>query len=306
MRLTVVMFALAVFLCVTALLSGAGRRLDEKRARLRYVRADESGAAQKNMSAIRQRRAELKKNRKKRREAKAQAGKGNRKDGKKTPDELMLERAGIPLSGTQFSLLKLLLAAVLIPVCLLVGVKLGLEAKMLLLLVACAVLCGLMVPGKIIQAKINARQTACRDGLPDVMDMLAVSVEAGLGFDAAIARLYENDKSPVMQELMRAQRDVRHGMSKKDAYNSLAERCNVKEVTAFVKALLQAEEMGVSVKSVLKSQSDALRESRRQRAEEKALKAPVTMMIPMVLFIFPTIFIILLGPAVINMLDVFG
>ena len=109
-----------------------------------------------------------------------------------------------------------------------------------------------------------------------------------------------------MQELIRAIQDVQRGMSKKEAYTQMAERCRVKELTSFVNALLQAEQLGISIKSVLKQQADAMRESRRQRAEEKALKAPVTMLMPLVMFIFPVIFIVLLGPAVINIMEIFG
>ena len=95
-------------------------------------------------------------------------------------------------------------------------------------------------------------------------------------------------------------------MSKKEAYEGLAKRCDVKELTTFLTALIQADQLGISIKSVLKVQAENLRKDRKMRAEEKALKAPVTMLIPMVLFIFPVIFIVLLGPAVINIMDIFG
>ena len=95
-------------------------------------------------------------------------------------------------------------------------------------------------------------------------------------------------------------------MSKKEAYEGLAKRCGVKELTTFLTALIQADQLGISIKSVLKVQAENLRKDRKMRAEEKALKAPVTMLVPMVLFIFPVIFIVLLGPAVINIMDIFG
>ena len=133
-----------------------------------------------------------------------------------------------------------------------------------------------------------------------------VSVEAGLGFDAAIIRLYEKNKTIMMEEMMQAIRDIQRGMKKKDAYSQLANRCNVKELTAFLTALVQADQMGISIKSVLKVQAESLRKDRRRRAEEKALKAPVIMLVPMVMFIFPIIFIILLGPAVLNIMEAMG
>ena len=95
-------------------------------------------------------------------------------------------------------------------------------------------------------------------------------------------------------------------MSKKEAYEGLAKRCDVKELTSFLTALVQADQLGISIKSVLKVQAENLRKDRKMRAEEKALKAPVTMLIPMVLFIFPVIFIVLLGPAALNIMEMFG
>lgn len=102
---------------------------------------------------------------------------------------------------------------------------------------------------------------------------------------------------------MAAQRDIRHGISKRNAYTGLAARCDIRELTAFLNAMLQAEELGVSIKSVLKTQAELLRDARKQKAEERALKAPVTMLMPMVIFIFPVIFIVLLGPAAMNMME---
>ncbi|MCF0135979.1 MAG: type II secretion system F family protein, partial [Lachnospiraceae bacterium] len=156
-----------------------------------------------------------------------------------------------------------------------------------------------------VTCKVKKKKENIRRDLPDIIDLLVVSVEAGLGFDAALVRLYEKNKCDVMEELMRTQVDLRNGISKKDAYSALIARCDSKEMTSFANAVVQSEQMGISMKSVLSTQSESLREERNNRAQEQAEKAPVKMMLPLVLFIFPCIFVILLAPAVASIMGAF-
>ena len=142
--------------------------------------------------------------------------------------------------------------------------------------------------------------------LPDVTDILVVSVEAGLGLDSAIIQQYAKNKSVVLTELNSAIRETQMGVPRRVALKEMADRCDVKELTAFVTALLQAEQLGVSVKNVLTQQSERLRIERKQMIQAKAAKAPVKIMIPTVIFIFPVVFIILLGPAVVSLIETFG
>jgi tight adherence protein C len=137
------------------------------------------------------------------------------------------------------------------------------------------------------------------------MDLLVVSVEAGLGLDAAIVRQYSKNKSVVLSELNGAIKEVQMGVSRKVALKEMADRCDVKQLSAFVTSLIQAEQLGVSVKSVLSTQSERLRVERKQRIQAKAAKAPIKIMLPTVMFIFPVIFIILLGPAAVNLVATF-
>ena len=218
----------------------------------------------------------------------------------------MLQMAGVPLSASQFTLVKAGIGLALAGVAFIAGSMFKLDSLLLLLLPTGGFILGMLLPGKWLTRKVEKKKAMYRDALPDIMDLLVVSVEAGLGFDSSLIRLYEKDKSPLMEELMRAVQDVQHGMSKREAYGNMSARCGVKEITSFLNSLVQAEQLGISIKSVLKTQSESLREDRRQRAEEKALKAPVKMLVPLVIFIFPVIFIILLGPALINILDIFG
>ena len=235
----------------------------------------------------------------------------NSKSKKKlTEAEKMLMTANVQLTGAQFTLIKLALAVVLAIVCYFLGTvlvkKAGLNSSMSMVAAAVGAILGDLLPARWLKSRVEKKKALYRDHLPDVMDLLVVSVEAGLGFDSSLIRLYQKDKSPLMQELMRAMQDIQHGMSKKESYTNLSERCGVKELTSFVNALIQADQMGISIRTVLKMQSEALRESRRQRAEEQALKAPVKMLVPLVIFIFPVIFIVLLGPAIQNIMDVLG
>lgn len=241
---------------------------------------------------------------------KKKAGKNKKKrekNNKKTSVvEGMLEMTGTELTAEQFSMIKIVLAAILMVIAVIVCKILNLGMVHLVLAMAIVGLAGIIIPGRWLKMKTSKRKEKLRQQLPDVMDLLIVSVEAGLGFDAALLRLYEKNKSELMTELIQATRDIQRGMSKKEAYESLAKRCDLKELTTFLTALVQADQLGISIKSVLKVQAENLRKERKQRAEEKALKAPVTMLVPMVLFIFPVIFIILLGPAVLNIMEVFG
>ena len=148
----------------------------------------------------------------------------------------------------------------------------------------------------------NRKEAILRE-LPDTMDVLVVSVEAGLGLDAAIVRQYAKNKSIVLTELYNAIREVQMGVPRRTALKEMADRCDVKELTAFITALLQADQLGVPIKSVLDVQAERLRVERKQRIQAQAAKAPIKIMLPTVAFIFPVIFIILLGPAAVSMIS---
>jgi len=165
---------------------------------------------------------------------------------------------------------------------------------------------GLMIPMTVLNQKIAARKLSIQKALPDVLDLLTVSVEAGLGFDGALAKLTEKMKGVLVEEFNRVLQEIRMGVSRRDALASLGTRCDVSDLSMFTTSLIQADQLGVSIGNVLKVQSVSMREKRKQRAEEKAMKAPIKMMLPLVLFIFPTIFIVLLGPAVIQIIKTFS
>ncbi len=165
---------------------------------------------------------------------------------------------------------------------------------------------GLLIPFLMLNQKIAARKLSIQKDLPDVLDLLTVSVEAGLGFDGALAKLMEKMKGVLVEEFNRVLQEIRVGVSRRDALAALGKRCDVSDLSLFTTSLIQADQLGVSIGNVLRVQSASMREKRKQRAEEKAMKAPIKMMLPLVFFIFPTIFIVLLGPAMIQIAKTFS
>ncbi len=164
---------------------------------------------------------------------------------------------------------------------------------------------GFYLPFYIVASRARQRQSAIIKSLPDAFDLITTCVEAGLGLDAALSRVAEKVQGPFSDELSRSLRDVALGKSRKEALKELGERTQVPDLIQFTNAVIQAETMGSSVGQVLRVQADQLRVRRRQRAEEQAYKAPVKMLFPLVLCIFPTLFIVILGPAAITIMQGF-
>ncbi|WP_298885487.1 type II secretion system F family protein [uncultured Serinicoccus sp.] len=150
------------------------------------------------------------------------------------------------------------------------------------------------------------RRTAIQHALPDTLDQMTIAVEAGLGFEAAMAHVARNSNGPLAEELIRTLQDIQVGQPRRAAYQALAERSPEPDLRRFLRAVIQAERHGVSIARVLSTQADEMRLKRRQRAEEKAMKIPVKVVFPLILTILPVLFIIVMGPGVINIIDSFS
>jgi tight adherence protein C len=179
---------------------------------------------------------------------------------------------------------------------------LGLLARNLtfgLLVAGVATSIGFFAPEMWLSRRIKSRRKAILMAVPDTLDLLTISVKAGLGFDAALAKVVEKTKGPLADEFSRALNELRVGKQRRDALRDIVARTDVPALTSFIGAIIQAEQLGVSIAKVLQVQSEQLRIERRQRAEEAAAKAPIKMQFPLVGCIFPSMFIVILGPAII-------
>ncbi|MCC6957758.1 MAG: type II secretion system F family protein [Anaerolineales bacterium] len=160
---------------------------------------------------------------------------------------------------------------------------------------------GFYVPDLMLTSRIQRRQKAVRKAMPDALDLLTICVEAGLGFDGAMQKVYEKWDNELSLSFGRVLREIQLGKLRRDALRDMANRIGIPEMTSFVAAIIQSEQLGVSMAKVLRIQSDQMRIKRRQLAEEMAHQAPVKMLIPMALLIFPSICIVLMTPAVLMM-----
>jgi tight adherence protein C len=162
-------------------------------------------------------------------------------------------------------------------------------------------LIGFYVPTAMLQSRIRRRQEVIIKAMPDALDLLTVCVEAGLGFDQAMAQVNAKWDNELSLAFGRVLQEIRLGKLRREALRDMAERIEVPEMTSFVAAIIQADQLGVSMAKVLRIQSEQMRIRRRQRAEKKAHEAPIKMLIPMAFLIFPSIYIVLLGPAALTL-----
>ena len=219
-----------------------------------------------------------------------------------------LAQAGHPwrLRAEMFLALQLLSA--------IAGLALGLAAwnslsagpaiKMILLIAAVGM--GLIVPGTLVDSRAGVRKTAISKALPNVIDLLVVSVEAGMGLDGAIRELLAREDGPLTAEFEQALTEMRMGKSRAAAWRSLAERSQVRDLHAFMAAICQAEELGSGIAPVLRTHSQSLRVKRSLRVKELAAKIPIKMLFPLIFFIFPAMFVVILGPGAIALMRTYG
>jgi len=219
-----------------------------------------------------------------------------------------LAMAGNPadLSVTDWLGMKAVFALIGAGIGALLALLLGLPIVMTLALGGLGLGIGYIGPEFWLGRRVKGRQKAIIRMIPDSLDLLTISVRAGLGFDAALAKVVEKVKGPLSDEFRRALAEVRVGKTRRDALRDIIPRTEVPPLTNFIGAIIQAEQLGVSISKVLQVQSEQLRIERRQRAEEMAAKAPIKMLFPLVGCIFPSLFIVILGPAIILIVQNFS
>lgn len=303
MRLAVLFFTLSVFLTLLALLQGVGMRSDQMRKRFNQVVETERTYSDEELRKSFSERVLKPAIRRLSDGIRRSAGNSKPVGMSKATIKLdkQLKASGLSLTLQEYSFVK----SALILVFFAVGIALFLLLPLSLLLRLIIMMVMMNIPlfgtSAFLTSRVKNRKDTILRELPETMDVLVVSVEAGLGLDAAIIRQYAKNKSSVLTELNNAMREVQMGVPRRTALKEMADRCDVKEMTAFVTALLQADQLGVPIKNVLEVQADRLRIERKQRIQAVAAKAPIKIMLPTVLFIFPVIFIILLGPAAVSM-----
>ncbi len=167
------------------------------------------------------------------------------------------------------------------------------------------VIIGLFAPKLWLARKVKMRKEQIQKELPEFLDLMTVSVEAGLGFESSLKKVADEGQGPFALEIKKVISEISMGKSRKEALIDLKNRVVLGDLTAFINAVIQAEQLGVGISKVLKVEAKEFRRKRRQRAEEQAMKAPIKLLIPLVLFIFPAIFVILLGPSILRMMEMF-
>lgn len=216
-----------------------------------------------------------------------------------------LRYAGIFMEPSDFQFIKyaVLIAAVFITLVIIIAVDM--EPMIMLLVLVCGVLLGVMGPTMYLRSRVTSHQTGIKKQLPDAMDLLCVCIEAGLSFDAALLKVSQKLSGPFIDELLIVYREIQMGRTRRAALQNLCDATNLEELKTFASALVQAEQLGIPINNVMRAQSEQLRIERSQQAKEKGMKASIKMLLPMLLFIFPVVFIILMGPTVLNIIETF-
>jgi tight adherence protein C len=221
--------------------------------------------------------------------------------------ERKLMLAGYPgnLDAPAFIVIKLLTTAFGLVAAYFI-IDFGADALQRVVLFVMPIVLGFFGPDAWLERKVDERRQAMLRALPDILDLLVISVEAGLGFDSALARVVATVPGPLSEEFFRMLQETRVGVSRRDAMRHLMDRTDLDELRSFLLAMIQAEAFGVTIARVLRVQADEMRVKRRQRAQEKAFAAPVKLVFPLVFCIFPSLFIVLLGPAALQIAEAFA
>ena len=212
--------------------------------------------------------------------------------------EKQLRLAGLSISPENFLFYKKAIMVLIIVVSAFIAI-----ITKTIFLILIGLLIALLIPNLYLNSKVKSHQQGIRDQLPDAMDLLGVCIESGLSFDASLLKVSERMEGPFIEELLKLYRQIQMGVPRGDALKNMANSSEIPESKTFIAALAQATQLGIPMNNIMKVQSETLRETRMQMAREKGQKAPVKMLLPMVGLIFPVLFIVILGPVVINIMS---
>ena len=212
--------------------------------------------------------------------------------------EKQLRLAGLSISPENFLFYKKAIMVLIIVVSAFIAI-----ITKTIFLILIGLLIALLIPNLYLNSKVKSHQQGIRDQLPDAMDLLGVCIESGLSFDASLLKVSERMEGPFIEELLKLYRQIQMGVPRGDALKNMANSSEIPELKTFIAALAQATQLGIPMNNIMKVQSETLRETRMQMAREKGQKAPVKMLLPMVGLNFPVLFIVILGPVVINIMS---
>ena len=218
----------------------------------------------------------------------------------------MLTMAGFKMEPAAYNAIMLLVMVTVGVIFLIAGILLKVKTVLLIVFLILGMLFGLLLVRYVLQVSIRRRKEKMRQQMPEVLDLISVSVEAGLGLDTAMLHVIKRIEGPLPDELNITLQEINLGKARRDALKALGSRTGLEEMVSFTNAVIQAEQQGITLKNVLNGQAAQIRLNRRQSIQERAMKAPVKIILPLVLLIFPVILIILLAPAVIKIIGVLG
>lgn len=218
----------------------------------------------------------------------------------------LLRRAGLTIMPSEYSAIRLIVIISSFVLFFLIALIANVDNFYVVLMPLIGAYTSFAVMRFSLMSRITKRKEKMASQLPDILDMLSVNVEAGLGFEQAMLHVIEHFQGPLVDELNITYREMSMGRSRKDALTLLGERCDIDDLKSFTGSVIQANKLGISLKNVLHTQAESIRESHRSKIEEKAQKMSVKILLPMVMFIFPVIFIVLMGPAVVSIIEMFG
>lgn len=214
-----------------------------------------------------------------------------------------LRQAGISVLTSEYTAIRFIAIIGAAAVLFLIGIFLNLSNLIKLLMPIFGTYAAFAVLRFDLESRITKRRELIERQMPDVFDMISVNVEAGLGFEQAILHVINHFEGPLIDELTITYREMSMGRTRRESLQLLGQRCDIDDMKTFTGAVIQAGQMGISLKNVLRAQAAAIRQNRKSKIEEKAMKISVKMLLPMVMFIFPVIFIVLMGPAVIRIME---